>query len=387
MAPKKRTTGVEGAGEESLANAIAEELNKAKDGQKAFFIGEEETPTDLDDFISTGSSLLDLAISNRPNGGIAVGRITELSGLEGSGKSLICAHMIANVQKDGGVAVLIDSEAAVNAEFYEAIGIDMSRLVYVPTDNVEEAFETVELIIEKVRKSGKTDKKVLIIVDSVAALLPKAELDAGFEQQGYGTAKAKFLSRALAKIVQLVARRRIALVLTNQLRMKLNAQPFSDPYITPGGLAIKFYCSTRVRLSQSGPIKNANKEQIGVNVTAKIVKNRLGPPNRVVKFDVFYDRGIDDISSWLAYLKDKEIIAGTNGRFTYVDQHGEEHKFQTSTWKQFIETNPDTFAEIYNKISDAMIMAYKSDGLSTLDGSAIIVDADDGALKFEGEAD
>ena len=388
MVAKKRTAGVAGAGEESLAEAIAGELNKAsKEGQKAFFIGEEETPTDLSDFISTGSSLLDLAISNRPNGGIAVGRITELAGLEGSGKSLICAHMIADVQKDGGVAVLIDSEAAVNAEFFEAVGIDMSRLVYIPCDNLEEAFEHVEMIIERIRKNAKNNKKVLIIIDSLAALLPKAELELGFEQQGFGTQKAKLLSRAMAKLVQLIARQRIALVLTNQLRMKLNAQPFADPYITPGGKAVPFYASTRVRLSMSGPIKNANKEQIGVNVNAKIIKNRLGPPNRVVKFDVFYDRGIDDVSSWLAFLKEKEIITGTNGRFTFVDQHGEEHKFQTSTWKEFTKTHPETFEEIYTKISEAMIMSYKSDGLSTLDGTAVIVEANDGALDFEGVSD
>lgn len=384
---RKRTEGVAGAGEENLAEVIASELNKAKDGQKAFFIGEEDTPTDLRDFISTGSSLLDLAISNRPNGGIAVGRITELSGLEGSGKSLICAHMIANVQKEGGVAVLIDTEAAVNQEFFEAVGVDMSKLVYVPCDNIEDAFEHIEKIIEKVRQSGKTDKKVIIIVDSIAGALPKAELEGGFEQAGYGTAKAKFLSRALAKIVQLVARQRIALVLTNQLRMKLNAQPFADPYITPGGKAIPFYASTRIRLSQSGPIKNTDKEQIGVSVNAKIVKNRLGPPNRVVKFDVYYDRGIDDVTSWLAYMKDKGIVGGSNGRFTFVDQHGEEHKFMTSGWRNFTENNPEAFEEIYTKIAEVMIMAYKSDGLSTLDGSAIVVDANDGALDYEGETE
>ncbi len=191
----------------------------------------------------------------------------------------------------------------------------------------------------------------------------------------------------MAKLVQLIARQRIALVLTNQLRMKLNAQPFADPYITPGGKAIPFYASTRVRLSMSGPIKNANKEQIGVNVNAKIIKNRLGPPNRVVKFDVFYDRGIDDVSSWLAYLKEKEIISGTNGRFVYVDSDGLEHKFQTSTWKEFTKSNPTTFEEIYTKISDAMIMSYKSDGLSTLDGTAVIVDANDGANDYDGAQD
>ena len=146
---------------DELAQLIAESLNKInKDGdQVAFFLdGREDTPTDFTDFISTGATMLDVAISNRPHGGIAVGRITELTGLEGSGKSLIGAQLIANTQKRGGVGVLIDTETAVNPEFYKAVGIDTNKLVYVHLQTVEEIFDAITNIIEKVR-SGKDKNK------------------------------------------------------------------------------------------------------------------------------------------------------------------------------------------------------------------------------------
>jgi recombination protein RecA len=359
---------------EHLANIISNSLKK--DGIASYHIGEEETPTDLSDFISTGSSLLDLAISNRPNGGIACGRITELTGLEGSGKSLIAAHLMANVQKEGGVAVLIDTETAVNEDFSRSIGIDMSKLVYVPTEILEQVFETVEKIIMKVREGNAEarKKKVIIVIDSIAGASPKKELDGDFDQNGYATGKSIIISQAMRKLTGLIAREKIALVITNQLRMKMNAPAFADPYTTSGGKAIAFHSSTRVRLSQTGKIKNADKNVIGVAVNARIDKNRLGPPHRQVGFDVYFDSGIDDVSSWIKYLKDKGIVnGGAAGNYTYIDKDGVEHKFKSSTWVQFTRDNTETFAEIYNKMADTMIMAYKSNGISTLDGTAEVV--------------
>ena len=180
MADKKKT--VDGPDRDELAQIIADSLNKLNKGgeQVAFFLdGSEQTPTDFTDFISTGATMLDIAISNRPNGGIAVGRITELQGLEGSGKSLVSAHILANTQKRGGVGVLIDTETAVNPEFFKAIGLDMSKLLYVQLDTLEDVFDGVTEIIEKVRKSDK-DRLVTIVVDSIAAASTKKEVVAAF---------------------------------------------------------------------------------------------------------------------------------------------------------------------------------------------------------------
>jgi recombination protein RecA len=318
---------------DELAQLIAISLNKMnKDSdQVAFFLdGRESTPTDFTDFISTGATMLDVAISNRPNGGIAVGRITELTGLEGSGKSLIGAQMIANTQRRGGVGVLIDTETAVNAEFFKAVGIDMNKLVYVQLQTVEEIFDAITTIIEEVRKDPKKrDKLVTIVVDSVAAASTKKEMEADFGKDGYATDKAIIISKAMRKITGLLGRERIALVFTNQLRQKMNAMAFSDPWTTSGGKAIAFHASTRLRLSLLGKISNSSGDVIGVKVKANVVKNRLGPPHRTAEFEIYFNRGIDDLGSWLKVLKENKMVKQAGAWYAYVDPTtGEETKFQ-----------------------------------------------------------
>ena len=174
-----------------MANAIADNLNsKFKDNKVAYFLdGSDITPTDIKDFVSTGSSMLDLAISNRTNGGIAVGRITEINGLESSGKSLLGAHILAETQKKGGVAVYIDTETSVSQEFMEVIGLDLNKMLYLHLETVEDIFEAIEEIVTKVRESDK-DRMVTILVDSLAAASTKVELEADFDKDGWATAKA-----------------------------------------------------------------------------------------------------------------------------------------------------------------------------------------------------
>ena len=174
-----------------LASEIADSLNSKFKGQKvAYFLdGSASTPTDIDDFISTGSSILDLAISNRPDGGIAVGRITEINGLSSTGKSLLGAHVLAETQKKGGVAVYIDTETSVSREFLEAIGCDVGNLLYLHIETVEEIFQAIEDIILKIRESAK-DKHVTILVDSLAAASTKVEMEADYDKDGWATSKA-----------------------------------------------------------------------------------------------------------------------------------------------------------------------------------------------------
>jgi recombination protein RecA len=362
---KKSKKPVPAADRDELAQVIADSLNKLnKDSdQIAYFLdGKEDTPTDFTDFISTGATMLDIAVSNRPYGGIAVGRITELTGLEGSGKSLVGAQLIANTQKRGGVAVLIDTETAVNPEFFKAVGIDMNKLVYVHLSTVEDIFDAITNIIEKVRAGKQTDKLVTIIVDSVAAASTKKEMEADFGKDGYATDKAIIISKAMRKITGLLGRERIALVFTNQLRQKMNAPAFSDPWTTSGGKAIAFHASTRIRLSLIGKIQDGNKNVIGVNVKAVVVKNRLGPPHRVAEFDIYFDRGIDDYGSWLDVLKDNGLVKQSGAWYTMVDEAtGEEIKFQSKDFPKFLETNITRKEIVYDKICDALIMKYRSE--------------------------
>ncbi|SVC88233.1 uncharacterized protein METZ01_LOCUS341087, partial [marine metagenome] len=207
---------------DELASSLADNLNKQfKDTKVAYFLdGSDTTPTDIKDFVSTGSTLLNLAISNKPNGGIAVGRITEINGLESSGKSLIGAHILAETQRKEGVAVYMDTETSVSREFLEAIGIDVGNMLYIHLETIEDIFEAIEKIVVKIRESDR-DRLVTILVDSLAAATTKVELEADFDKDGWATSKAIILSKAMRKITQMIGRQKIALIFTNQLRQKL----------------------------------------------------------------------------------------------------------------------------------------------------------------------
>jgi recombination protein RecA len=373
---KKTKKPVPSADRDELAQIIADSLNKLnKDSEQiAYFLdGKEGTPTDFTDFISTGATMLDIAVSNRPYGGIAVGRITELTGLEGSGKSLVGAQLIANTQKRGGVAVLIDTETAVNPEFFKAVGINMNKLVYVHISTVEDIFDAITNIIEKVRTGKDKEKLVTIIVDSVAAASTKKEMEADFGKDGYATDKAIIISKAMRKITGLLGRERIALVFTNQLRQKMNAPAFSDPWTTSGGKAIAFHASTRIRLSLIGKINDSNKNVVGVKVKAVVVKNRLGPPHRTAEFDIYFDRGIDDYGSWLDVLKNNGLIKQSGAWYALVDEStGEEIKFQSKDFPKILEEDLPRKEAIYQKICDELIMKYKSE----YNPDAMVLDVD-----------
>jgi recombination protein RecA len=281
-----------------------------------------------------------------------------------SGKSLIAAHMMANVQKEGGVAVLLDTENAVNPEFFRAVGLDLTKMVYATPETVEDIFTMIEKIIETVRRRQENNKKIIIVVDSVAAVPTKQETEANYDKDGYATGKAIILSKAMRKITHLIGKEKIALVFTNQLRQKLNAPAFSDPWTTSGGKAIAYHASTRLRLALTGKIKTKAGDVLGVHVKASVVKNRLGPPHRVAEFDVYFDRGIDDLQSWLSFCKSKDVVKTGGAYFTYTDNTGADHKMQGKDWSPFLSNNPELKTEIYNKMVEAVIMSYSSTGVT-----------------------
>ena len=344
---------------DQLAEVIASELNKQfKSHKVAYFLdGVDQTPTDVTDWISTGSTILDLAISNRPDGGLAAGRITEINGLEGSGKSLIGAHALAATQKKGGLAVYIDTESAVSSEFLQAIGIDTENMLYVHLETVEEIFDTIETIVAKIRESDK-DKLVTILVDSLAAASTKVEMDSDFDKDGWATAKAIVISKAMRKITQLIARQKVCLIFTNQLRQKLGVM-FGDPWTTSGGKALPFHSSTRIRLKNVGQIKDTKKNTIGIKIRAQVIKNRLGPPLRSADFSLYFDKGIDDFGSWLEVLKGHKLIKQAGAWYTLEDQDGKEHKFQSKDFGSLM-ADEDTQKYIYDKICKASILKYDS---------------------------
>ncbi len=377
--------------EDSLASTLADSINKQFKGQAlktAFFLeGDADSPSNVTEWISSGCDMLDLAISNRPNGGFPVGRITEVTGLEASGKSLLVSHVAAETQKKGGLAVYIDTEAATSAEFMSAIGIDLKSMLYVPLETVEEIFETIETIVEQVRKSDK-DRLVTIIVDSIMGASTKIEMAAEYDKDGYATSKSIILSKAMRKVTNWIARERICLIMTNQLRTKLGVS-FGDAWTTSGGKAIPFHASVRLRLKNTGMIKakvEGVDQVVGSKTEVQVVKNRMGPPHRKINYDIYYDSGIDNYGGWLETMKKYNLVKQSGAHYTLDDtdiETGEvvgEIKFQSKTFVDKVINQPEIKDRLYKRICDAYIFKYQAG----IDGGIDDVIIDETVIDEEG---
>jgi recombination protein RecA len=377
--------------EDSLANTLADSINKQFKGQAlktAFFLeGDADSPSNVSEWISSGCDMLDLAISNRPNGGFPVGRITEVTGLEASGKSLLVSHVAAETQKKGGLAVYIDTEAASSAEFMGAIGIDLKSMLYVPLETVEEIFETIETIVEQVRKSDK-DRLVTIIVDSIMGASTKIEMAAEYDKDGYATSKSIILSKAMRKVTNWIARERICLIMTNQLRTKLGVS-FGDAWTTSGGKAIPFHASVRLRLKNTGMIKakiEGVDQVVGSKTEVQVVKNRMGPPHRKINYDIYYDSGIDNYGGWLETMKKYSLVKQLGAHYTLDDvdiETGEtfgEIKFQSKNFVDKVINHTEIKNRLYQRICDAYIFKYQAG----IDGGIDDVIIDETVIDEEG---
>jgi recombination protein RecA len=380
MAKQTKVVPEEISGRDELASLLADSLNKKfKDFKAAHFLnGQEDTPTDLTEWVSTGSSLLDLAISNRPNGGLPVGRIVELQGMEASGKSLIMAHVLANTQKKGGLAVYIDTENALSEEFLKAIGVNVSDMLYLPLETIEDIFEAVENIIETVRKSSK-DRLVTIVIDSVSAATTKVEQDADFEKDGWATTKAILMSKAMRKITNLIGKQRVLLLAASQLREKMGVM-FGDKLTTSGGKALGFHASCRIRLKGIGKLKSgsgATEQIIGVQTEAQVIKNRMGPPFKKAVFDIYFNSGIDDSNSWLKLMKEYGLVSTSGAHYTLTNtETGEIIKFMAKDWKGMLVKDADLKDYCYRQICDTVIMKYRDQ--EPIDPDQITVDEGEG---------
>ena len=350
--------------QDSLAGELASAINKKfkNTGYKtAYFLNQDtDSPSEVRGWIPTGSDMLDLAISNRENGGFPVGRITEITGLEASGKSLLAAHALASTQKQGGLAVYIDTENAVSRDFLEAIGLDLEKMLYVPLDTIEDVFEAIESIVEGVRKSSK-DRLVTIVVDSVMGASTKIEMAKEFDKDGYATSKAIILSKGMRKITNMIGREKICLLFTNQLRTRLGVA-FGDPYTTSGGKAIPFHASVRLRLKSVGQIKmkkDGVDQVIGIKTRVQVVKNRMGPPLKSIDYDIYFESGIDNYGGWLNVMKDYKLLNQSGAWYTYTRTDGSDVKFLSKDFEKKLAEEDGLKEEIYDAICKAYILKYK----------------------------
>jgi recombination protein RecA len=290
------------------------------------------------DSIPTGSIALDLALGV---GGVPRGRITEVFGPESSGKTTLCQHVIAEAQRKGGVAAFIDVEHALDPGYARSCGVNVDELLVSQPDTGEQALEITETLI----RSGGVD---CVVVDSVAALVPRAEIEGEMGDSFVGI-QARLMSQALRKLTGAVSRSNTALVFTNQLREKIGVM-FGNPETTPGGRALKFYASVRLDIRRVETIKSGT-EAIGNRVRVKVVKNKVAPPFRVAEFDVMYGEGISREGSLIDVGVALDVVTKSGAWFNY----GETRLGQgREAAKDFLRTNPDIAAEIEDRLRSRM---------------------------------
>ncbi|MEO6067676.1 MAG: recombinase RecA [Gemmatimonadales bacterium] len=290
--------------------------------------------------IPTGAINLDAAIGI---GGIPRGRITEIYGPESSGKTTLTLHLAANVQKMGGTAAYVDAEHALDIDYAKKLGVDIENLLVSQPDTGEQALEIVDILV----RSGAVD---LIVIDSVAALVPKAEIEGEMGDSHMGL-QARLMSQALRKLAGAINKSGCAVVFINQLREKIGVM-FGNPETTTGGKALKFYASLRLDIRRIGPVKERDVV-IGNHVRVKVVKNKVAPPFKQAEFDVMFDEGISHSSLVVDIAAEANIIQKSGAWYSYGDQRigqGRENA------KMFLKDNPALMAEVEGKVKDFLGM-------------------------------
>jgi len=288
--------------------------------------------------IPTGALALDLALGI---GGIPRGRIVEVFGPEGSGKTTVCLHIIAEAQRAGGIAIFIDAEHALDPTYARVLGVNIDELLVSQPDNGEQALEIADMMV----RSGAVD---IVVIDSVAALVPRAEIEGEMGDSHVGL-QARLMSQAMRKLAGSLSRFDTTALFINQLREKIGVM-FGNPETTPGGRALKFYSSVRLDVRKIDNLKDGT-EVVGSRVRVKVVKNKLAPPFRLAEFDIVYGKGISREGSLIDVGVGVEIVKKSGAWFTYEgDQLGQGRE----NAKQFLAEHTDIALEIERRVREAV---------------------------------
>lgn len=299
--------------------------------------------------ISTGTLSLDIALGV---GGVPKGRITEIYGPESSGKTTLALHVVAEAQRSGGTAAFIDAEHALDTNYAERLGVDVDNLLVSQPDFGEQALEIAEILI----RSGGID---VIVIDSVAALVPRAEIDGNVGDSHVGL-QARLMSQAMRKFTGVLNRSNTILIFINQIRMKIGVM-FGNPETTTGGNALKFYSTLRLDIRRIGQLKDG-QEIIGNRTKVKVVKNKVAPPFKLAEFDIVYGEGISKVGDMLDLAVDLEIVEKSGSWYSYSEERigqGRENA------KRFLRDQPEMCAEIENKVRLAYGMVPSSETPTT----------------------
>ena len=360
---------------ENLDNFTADlikSLNKERGNRVAYNLSCDTSPTHVNRWISTGSKQLDAIISNRRDGGLPEGRIVEIFGPPSIGKSHIATQIAKSTQQLGGIVVYIDTENATSIDNLRALGVDISkRFVYVDTHCTEEVLSIAESTIIKAKAMDK-DVPVTIIWDSVAATSPKAELDGDYDKESIGL-QARAISKGMRKITGVIANEKVLFICLNQIRTKVGVM-YGDPTTTPGGVAIPFHSSVRIKLGAGQQILDKDKCPIGINVSAKTIKNKVAAPFRTCNFEIRFGKGIFEHEQLFDELRKAgpktnkdgyEIDVGGNGAWKHIivtSKEGEiiiEKKFHKTDFDQIMNS-----AEYKNYVEDLIELVFVKNALT-----------------------
>ncbi|CAN5138610.1 recombinase RecA [soil metagenome] len=301
--------------------------------------------------IPTGSLALDVALGI---GGIPRGRIVEVYGPEGSGKTTVCLHIIAEAQQQGGIAIFIDAEHALDPTYARALGVNIDELLVSQPDNGEQALEIADMMV----RSGAVD---LVVIDSVAALVPRAEIEGEMGDSHVGL-QARLMSQAMRKLAGSLSRFETTAVFINQLREKIGVM-FGSPETTTGGRALKFYSSVRLDVRKIDNLKEGT-EVVGSRVRAKVVKNKLAPPFRQAEFDIMYGKGVSKEGSLLDVGVATEIVKKSGAWYTY---EGEQLGQGRENSRQFLTEHRQLALEIERKVREAVgLTSFDDDGAEVI---------------------
>ena len=332
----------------ALSTAITQ-IERSYGKGSIMWMGDDGMKVEID-VISTGAINLDAAIGI---GGIPIGRITEIYGPESSGKTTLCLHIIANAQVAGGIAAFVDAEHALDVTYSKKLGVDVDNLLVSQPDTGEQALEITEVLI----RSSAVD---VVVVDSVAALVPRAEIEGEMGDSHVGL-QARLMSQALRKLTGAVARSQTAVVFTNQIREKIGVM-FGNPETTSGGRALKFYSSLRMDIRRIGAIKDGT-DIVGNRTRVKVVKNKCAPPFRQAEFDILYDVGISHESLLIDIGVEEGIIEKSGSWYSYGDLRLGQGKENT---REFLTENPDVLGEVDARVREALGVAGDAEGAEPL---------------------
>lgn len=330
-ATKKKPIEISGDRKKALETAIAQ-IEKEKGKGSIMRLGENQSMNVQ--AVSTGSLTLDMALGI---GGVPRGRIVEIFGPESSGKTTVALHIVAEVQKQGGEAAFIDAEHALDPLYAKNLGVDTANLLVSQPDSGEDALEITEALV----RSGAID---VVVVDSVAALVPQQEIDGEMGASHVGL-QARLMSQALRKLAGAIAKTNCIVIFINQLREKVGVV-YGNPEVTPGGKALKYYASVRIDVRRTESLKNGG-ESYGNHIKAKVVKNKVAPPFRVAEFDILFGKGISRSSEIIELGVDLDIIEKSGSWFSY---NGDRIGQGKENVRRYLEMHPEVMEEISEKI-------------------------------------